>query len=71
MATVEIAADLTRHEKAVNVVRWSPSGEYLASGDDDNIIMIWKQRTDADPPSLEEDNEADKEIWSSIKVSIS
>uniref|UniRef100_A0A6M2DIZ6 Putative histone transcription regulator hira wd repeat superfamily protein n=1 Tax=Xenopsylla cheopis TaxID=163159 RepID=A0A6M2DIZ6_XENCH len=68
LATVEIAADLTRHEKAVNVVRWCPSGEYLASGDDDNVIMIWKQRTDADPPSLEEDNEADKEVWNSIKI---
>lgn len=33
-ATVNFAADLDRHQKAVNVVRFSPSREILASGDD-------------------------------------
>jgi len=31
---VEFAADLQRHQRAVNVVRFSPSGEFLASADD-------------------------------------
>ena len=31
---VEFVADLQRHQKAVNVVRFSPSSEFLASGDD-------------------------------------
>lgn len=33
-ASFECAADLTRHTKPVNCVRFSPSGELLASGDD-------------------------------------
>lgn len=32
--TVNFAADLERHQKAVNIVRFSPSKEILASGDD-------------------------------------
>jgi hypothetical protein len=35
---VEFAADLQRHQKAVNVVRFSPSGEFLASADDGKMI---------------------------------
>lgn len=34
--------DLTRHQRAVNIVRWSPDGQLLASGDDESIIIIWK-----------------------------
>lgn len=41
---LELAADLTRHQRAVNAVRWSPSGELLASGDDESVIFIWKQK---------------------------
>lgn len=39
---LECAADLARHQRAVNVVRWSPNGELLASGDDESVIFIWK-----------------------------
>ncbi|XP_075974871.1 chromatin assembly factor 1, p105 subunit [Anticarsia gemmatalis] len=60
---LEVAADLTRHQKAVNVVRWSPNGQYLASGDDESIIFIWK-KTDKEPvPSLEQSEEQYKESW--------
>ena len=31
-----------RHQRAVNIVRWSPDGQLLASGDDESIIIIWK-----------------------------
>ncbi|XP_053613098.1 chromatin assembly factor 1 subunit B [Plodia interpunctella] len=63
---LEVAADLTRHQKAVNVVRWSPNGQLLASGDDESIIFIWKQKTDKEPvvvQSLEQGEEQYKEAW--------
>ncbi|XP_046392894.1 chromatin assembly factor 1 subunit B [Ischnura elegans] len=70
IANLEFAADLTRHQKAVNVVRFSPSGEFLASGDDESVILIWKQKTDQDLPELptgDEEGNA-KEQWISLKV---
>ena len=38
--TIEFVSDLTRHQKAVNAVRFSPSGEFLATGDDGNIAVL-------------------------------
>lgn len=43
---LELAADLSRHQRAVNAVRWSPSGELLASADDESVIFIWKKKDD-------------------------
>lgn len=40
-ATVHFAADLDRHQRAVNVVRFSPSGEILASGDDGGPLLLF------------------------------
>ena len=40
---IEPISQLTRHEKAVNVVRFTPTGEdVLASADVDGIIILWK-----------------------------
>lgn len=65
--SVEAVSDLTRHQRAVNVVRWSPSGQYLASGDDDANIIIWQQKADDLAIMLDGDNN-DKEKWSVFKV---
>lgn len=62
----EVISDLTRHQRAVNCVRWSPNGQYLASADDDGNILIWQLKSD-NIPSLEGDS-ADKETWSVFKV---
>ncbi|CAH0714720.1 unnamed protein product, partial [Brenthis ino] len=59
---LEVAADLTRHQKAVNVVRWSPNGVYLASGDDESIIFVWKQKMEELTASLEGEEQY-KESW--------
>ncbi|CAK1600528.1 unnamed protein product [Parnassius mnemosyne] len=60
---LEVAADLTRHQKAVNVVRWSPDGKLLASGDDESIIFVWKQKTEELVPVQEQGEEQYKETW--------
>ncbi|VDK34795.1 unnamed protein product [Taenia asiatica] len=44
-------ATLKRHERLVNVVRWSPSGEYLASGGDDQFIIIWHMQPESESKS--------------------
>lgn len=64
---LEVAADLTRHQKAVNVVRWAPDGQYLASGDDESIIFVWKQKTE-EPTPVMEGEEQYKETWVIYKV---
>ena len=39
--------DLRGHDsKAVNAVAFSPSGDYLASGGDDNLVFVWRTNID-------------------------
>jgi chromatin assembly factor 1 subunit B len=67
----DLAADLTRHQRAVNCVRWSPNGELLASCDDESFIFIWKQKLDTDNVGLfdrDDVSDGDKEIWISYKT---
>ena len=33
------------HDRTVNCVRFSPNGKYLASGADDNLVVIWHMRS--------------------------
>jgi chromatin assembly factor 1 subunit B len=35
-------ASLSRHSGSVNVVRFSPNGELLASAGDDNVVCLWR-----------------------------
>lgn len=37
---VEFLSDLARHQRAVNTVRFSPTGELLASGDDGKSLFV-------------------------------
>lgn len=62
----DVVADLTKHQRTVNCVRWSPNNLYLASADDDANIIIWNQKTD-NIPLLEGDTD-DKEVWIVNKV---
>ncbi|KAM3935778.1 chromatin assembly factor 1 subunit B [Leptodactylus fuscus] len=70
-AVVEFLASLTRHTKAVNVVRFSPNGEVLASGGDDAVILLWKQseskELESTPFTEEEETELSKENWTVFK----
>lgn len=46
--TVAFEADLCYHSKAVNILRFAPSGHLLASGGDGGEILIWRQVESAD-----------------------
>ncbi|XP_011213514.2 chromatin assembly factor 1 subunit B [Bactrocera dorsalis] len=66
---LDLAADLTRHQRAVNAVKWSPNGELLASGDDESVVFIWKLKGEQEPLNiLDNTNEQDKEVWIVLKV---
>jgi protein HIRA/HIR1 len=39
--TNRLLATLGNHSSAVNTVRWSPDGRFLASGADDTLTMVW------------------------------
>ncbi|XP_014661814.1 PREDICTED: chromatin assembly factor 1 subunit B-like isoform X2 [Priapulus caudatus] len=69
-AKVEFAANLKRHAKSVNVVRFSPSGNILASGDDDAAIYLWKKNDSAGGGNLFEDDDEveNKESWTAYKM---
>uniref|UniRef100_A0A3B4A585 Chromatin assembly factor 1 subunit B n=1 Tax=Periophthalmus magnuspinnatus TaxID=409849 RepID=A0A3B4A585_9GOBI len=72
-AVVDFLSNLSRHTKAVNVVRFSPTGEFLASGGDDAAIFLWKLNDSKEPehtPVFQDDEEAqlNKESWSVMKT---
>ncbi|XP_015258010.1 PREDICTED: chromatin assembly factor 1 subunit B isoform X1 [Cyprinodon variegatus] len=72
-AVVEFLSNLARHTKAVNVVRFSPNGELLASGGDDAAILLWKLNDSKEPEQAavfqdEEDSQLNKESWSVVKT---
>ncbi|EDW01114.1 chromatin assembly factor 1 subunit B [Drosophila grimshawi] len=68
---LELAADLARHQRAVNTVRWSPNGKLLASGDDESVVFIWKQKADHEVVNIVDagvNSEQDREVWLTLKV---
>ncbi|KAJ7092865.1 WD40-repeat-containing domain protein [Mycena belliarum] len=67
-ARVEYLATLSRHSAAVNVVRWSPSGELIASAGDDGMVIIWAPSASPQASTYgsdlsAEDLQHEKEYW--------
>eukprot|EP00002_Diphylleia_rotans_P022420 TRINITY_DN438_c2_g2_i1.p1 TRINITY_DN438_c2_g2~~TRINITY_DN438_c2_g2_i1.p1 ORF type:complete len:556 (+),score=84.76 TRINITY_DN438_c2_g2_i1:23-1690(+) len=60
--SLEYRASLVRHEKAVNVARFAPYGNIIATGSDDGFILLWKLN-DMGPVSEEVE---EKEIWNVV-----
>ncbi|KAB5576849.1 hypothetical protein PHYPO_G00203250 [Pangasianodon hypophthalmus] len=72
-AVVEFLSNLARHTKAVNVVRFCPTAELLASGGDDAAILLWKINDSKEveqAPTFQEDEDAllNKESWNVVKT---
>ncbi|KAK1755201.1 WD40-repeat-containing domain protein [Echria macrotheca] len=59
---VEYLATLSKHSQAVNVVRWAPKGELLASAGDDGNVILWVP-SETHYPSFGSDQMEDKETW--------
>ncbi|RDA92909.1 hypothetical protein CP533_3885 [Ophiocordyceps camponoti-saundersi (nom. inval.)] len=59
---VEYLSTLSKHNQAVNVVRWAPKGETLASAGDDGNVILWVP-TDLPPAALGSESHDDKESW--------
>ncbi|ROW07730.1 hypothetical protein VMCG_03548 [Cytospora schulzeri] len=59
---VEYLATLSKHTQAVNVVRWSPKSETLASAGDDGNVIIWVP-SESSNPAFGSDGFDDKESW--------
>ena len=64
---VEFLANLCRHHRGVNCVRFAPGGPgdviRLASASDDGCIFLWEpSKADVDP------DKDDKEAWSAVKM---
>jgi len=69
--------DLSRHQNTVNIVRWSPNGKILASGDSDSVVFLWHfQDEKTSRPDLfneledgpEGENNAWAENWGVLKI---
>ncbi|KAH9474432.1 putative WD repeat-containing protein C26H5.03 [Psilocybe cubensis] len=65
---VEYLATLSRHSAAVNVVRFSPNGELVASAGDDGMIIIWAPSASPQAATYgsdlsAEDLQYEKEYW--------
>ncbi|CAL4073630.1 unnamed protein product, partial [Meganyctiphanes norvegica] len=67
--TVEALSELTRHNRAVNAVRFSPDGQMLASSDDEASIIIWHKQSEPANEFFGEDSPTEnKENWTLSKM---
>ncbi|KAJ5992328.1 Chromatin assembly factor 1 subunit B [Penicillium sp. IBT 35674x] len=60
---VTYLSTLIKHTQAVNVVRFCPKGEMLASAGDDGNVLLWVPSELQTQPGLGEDRSDDKETW--------
>ncbi|KAI0505819.1 WD40 repeat-like protein [Xylaria bambusicola] len=60
---VEYLSTLAKHSQAVNVVRWAPKGETLASAGDDGNVILWVPSEIHNPTTFGNEGIEDKETW--------
>ncbi|PHH62594.1 hypothetical protein CDD82_1988 [Ophiocordyceps australis] len=59
---VDYLATLSKHNQAVNVVRWAPKGEVIASAGDDGNVILWVP-SELPSSSFGSESQDDKESW--------
>jgi chromatin assembly factor 1 subunit B len=64
----EFIANLKRHTKAVNIVRWNPGGSILASAGDECVIFLWNENDIKNQKTLDMDEDESKENWFAFKT---
>ncbi|CAO2657715.1 Nn.00g038410.m01.CDS01 [Neocucurbitaria sp. VM-36] len=60
---VTYLSTLVKHTQAVNVVRWCPRGEMLASAGDDGNVLLWVPAENQTTHTNFEEGLEDKETW--------
>ncbi|KAI1209694.1 WD40 repeat-like protein [Annulohypoxylon truncatum] len=60
---VDYLSTLAKHTQAVNVVRWAPKGETLASAGDDGNVILWVPSETHNPTTFGNEGLEDKETW--------
>ncbi|KAG0191748.1 Chromatin assembly factor 1 subunit B [Apophysomyces sp. BC1034] len=65
---VDFLSELKRHTAPVNVVRFSPNGEYLASAGDDTSVILWKLSNVKDSTFGREYGDFEKESWTMVQM---
>ncbi|KAI9743582.1 MAG: hypothetical protein M1818_002897 [Claussenomyces sp. TS43310] len=60
---VEYLSTLSKHTQAVNVVRWAPKGEIIASAGDDGNVLLWVPAETHHQATFGEAGHEDKETW--------
>ncbi|KAI0008147.1 WD40 repeat-like protein [Xylariaceae sp. FL0662B] len=60
---IDYLATLAKHSQAVNVVRWAPKGETLASAGDDGNVILWVPSENHHPTTFGNEGLEDKESW--------
>lgn len=63
VASVVYIATLEKHTQAVNVVKFDPSGRFLASAGDDGVICIWTLASSEPRKAFGEEELVDLESW--------
>ncbi|KAI7862254.1 WD40-repeat-containing domain protein [Spinellus fusiger] len=65
---IDFLCELKRHSSPVNVVRFSPTGDYLASAGDDACVIVWRLATHKDSAFGSVHSEYEKETWTVVHM---
>ena len=65
---VKFIANLKRHTKSVNCLRWNSDGMILASAGDEAVIFLWNENDIKNQKTLDNDTDENLENWYQFKI---